>query len=79
MNGSALSAVRFAKIQQAAYYLAQRRGFEPGHELDDWVAAEREIRQLLEPRSADDLDTLAEPDDDDARRWSLSAAEQDIG
>jgi len=30
-------------IERAAYLRAERRGFEPGHELDDWCAAEREI------------------------------------
>jgi Protein of unknown function (DUF2934) len=33
-------------IAEAAYYLAKRRGFAPGHELDDWLAAEGEIKQL---------------------------------
>ena len=31
------------RIRQAAYAAAERRGFEPGHETDDWLAAEREI------------------------------------
>ena len=26
-----------------AYYRAEKRGFEPGHEMDDWLEAEREI------------------------------------
>jgi len=30
-------------IAAAAYQRAQRRGFEPGHELEDWLAAEAEI------------------------------------
>lgn len=30
----------------AAYYLAAERRFVPGHELDDWLAAERQIRAL---------------------------------
>jgi hypothetical protein len=30
-------------ISEAAYYHAQARGFEPGHELEDWVAAEQEV------------------------------------
>jgi DUF2934 family protein len=33
-------------IAEAAYYLAERRNFEPGHELEDWVAAESEIQHL---------------------------------
>jgi hypothetical protein len=30
-------------ISEAAYYRAQRRGFAPGSELDDWLGAEAEI------------------------------------
>jgi hypothetical protein len=30
-------------IAEAAYCRAQRRGFAPGHELDDWLAAEKQI------------------------------------
>ena len=35
-------------IEEAAYYRAEQRGFAPGHELDDWVAAEAEVRRRLE-------------------------------
>lgn len=48
--------IRIAEIEQAqravdqhkmiaiaAYLRAEQRGFEPGHELDDWLTAEREI------------------------------------
>lgn len=38
---------RTARIAQAAYFRAQQRGFEPGFELEDWLAAEREIDALL--------------------------------
>jgi hypothetical protein len=31
------------RVAEAAYFLAQRRGFEPGRELEDWVAAEAQI------------------------------------
>ena len=30
-------------ISEAAYYRAKRRGFAPGHELEDWVQAEAEV------------------------------------
>jgi hypothetical protein len=30
-------------IAEAAYYRAKERGFEPGHELEDWVEAESEV------------------------------------
>lgn len=31
------------QIAIAAYFKAQSRGFEPGHELEDWLAAEAEV------------------------------------
>ena len=34
-------------IGEAAYYIAEQRGFEPGHELDDWLAAEAQIHDQL--------------------------------
>jgi hypothetical protein len=30
-------------IAEAAYYRAERRGFVPGHALEDWLEAEREF------------------------------------
>jgi Protein of unknown function (DUF2934) len=30
-------------ILEAAYYRAKQRGFEPGHELEDWIQAEAEV------------------------------------
>lgn len=34
---------RNARIAELAYYKAEQRNFEPGYELDDWLAAEREF------------------------------------
>jgi len=34
-------------IAEAAYFRAERRGFQPGRELEDWLAAEIEIDALL--------------------------------
>jgi hypothetical protein len=31
------------RISRRAYEIAQQRGFEPGHELEDWLQAEREL------------------------------------
>jgi len=31
------------RIATAAYFLAEQRHFEPGHELEDWLTAERRI------------------------------------
>ena len=30
-------------IAKAAYYLSEQRGFEPGHEVEDWIAAEARV------------------------------------
>lgn len=38
---------RLAMISEAAYYKAEKRQFAPGHEAEDWAAAEREIDELL--------------------------------
>lgn len=39
--------VRRAMIAEAAYYHAERRGFAPGDELEDWLQAEAEVDALL--------------------------------
>jgi hypothetical protein len=36
-------------ISEAAYYLAQKRGFLGKHALDDWLAAEQQVRQAISP------------------------------
>jgi len=43
---------RRAMIAEAAYYRAQRRGFEPGHALEDWLQAEVEVERTLAPHWA---------------------------
>ena len=40
-------------IGKAAYYRAERRGFIPGFDLDDWLAAELEIEGLLQKTPTD--------------------------
>jgi hypothetical protein len=34
---------RRVMIAEAAYYMAERRGFESGHELEDWLLAESQL------------------------------------
>lgn len=43
-------AERMKMIAEAAYYLAQKRGFSGGNELSDWVAAEKQVDSLLSKR-----------------------------
>jgi hypothetical protein len=38
---------RQSMIAQAAYFRAERRNFAPGHEVEDWVAAEGEVDRKL--------------------------------
>ena len=38
---------RHQLIAQAAYYHAEQRSFEPGHELEDWLTAEAEIEMKV--------------------------------
>lgn len=45
-------AERLQMVAQAAYFRAERRGFAPGGECDDWVQAEREIDELLRSSAA---------------------------
>ena len=41
---------RHDRIAQRALEIARERGFEPGHELDDWLQAEREIVAIEGPQ-----------------------------
>jgi hypothetical protein len=55
---------RGRRIAEAAYYRAERRGFEPGHELEDWLAAEAEIvNHGLEPTATRDEEAIRADDD----------------
>jgi hypothetical protein len=34
-------------VAQAAYFRAEKRGFAPGAELQDWIEAEAEVMRLI--------------------------------
>jgi hypothetical protein len=42
----AVAANHYDVIAKMAYYAAERRGFTPGFELDDWLTAEREVEKM---------------------------------
>lgn len=44
------SAEREEMVRTAAYYRAERRGFAPGYEWEDWLAAEAEVSALAGPQ-----------------------------
>lgn len=41
--------IRSRRIRELAYLKAEKRGFTPGHELEDWRAAEDEVDEALRP------------------------------
>ncbi|SMF97800.1 Protein of unknown function [Methylomagnum ishizawai] len=45
--GPSFEAELMRRISECAYLKAEQRGFEPGHEMDDWLAAEAEVRAAL--------------------------------
>lgn len=42
-TNAALSPEERERIAKRAYEIAAQRGFHPGHEMEDWLQAEREI------------------------------------
>ena len=36
-------------IAEAAYFIAEKRRFVGEHSLDDWLAAEQQVRQVISP------------------------------
>ena len=38
---------RLSLIAEAAYFKAEKRGFEPGHEEADWLQAEQELAEIM--------------------------------
>ncbi|GAO37412.1 hypothetical protein SCT_2834 [Sulfuricella sp. T08] len=42
---SAMEETTRLMIEEAAYFLAEKRGFKPGYELADWLQAEAQIRK----------------------------------
>jgi hypothetical protein len=52
-------------ISEAAYYLAEKRGFPGDHSLDDWLVAEQQVRHVISP-------TPSEGTMNDTTRQSMS-------
>jgi len=44
-------AERQRMIAEAAYYIAEKRGFAPGQDVQDWAAAEKKIDAQLRQQS----------------------------
>jgi hypothetical protein len=52
-------------ISEAAYYLAQKRGFSAGSAVEDWLLAELQIKEILSGRQ--DTGRTAQPAHGDSR------------
>jgi hypothetical protein len=48
-------------IAEAAYHLAEKRGFLGEHSLDDWLAAEQQVRQVISEVTVNDITRQNEP------------------
>ena len=46
-QATAISPGAVASIAKAAYFRSESRGFAPGREVEDWLAAEEEVDQRL--------------------------------
>jgi hypothetical protein len=44
---SLLEEMRRSMVAEAAYYIAESRRFESGHEVQDWLLAEKQIDDAL--------------------------------
>ncbi len=50
---------RYQMIAMGAYFCAERRGFAPGAELADWLAAEAEVDRVLSQRGVEPIRRMA--------------------
>ena len=44
------ASLRHDMIERAAYLRAEQRGFAPGFEVDDWLAAEADVDSIIRER-----------------------------
>ncbi|HAJ92510.1 MAG TPA: DUF2934 domain-containing protein [Gammaproteobacteria bacterium] len=47
VSSAAFATERHRMIAEAAYYQAEKRGFQSGHALLDWLEAEKDVDRLL--------------------------------
>jgi hypothetical protein len=64
LEAASRAALRQAMIADAAYFRAEKRGFAPGHEFEDWLAAEIEVA------NAQQLTTVSPGEEVGSRRVS---------
>jgi hypothetical protein len=50
-NGQPTPEQLYRMIQETAYFKAKARHFAPGHEVQDWIEAEAEVRRRIDSRA----------------------------
>ena len=50
-DGSPTPEQLYRLIQETAYFKAKARNFAPGHEVQDWIEAEAEVRRRIDSRA----------------------------
>jgi Protein of unknown function (DUF2934) len=69
-------------IAEAAYYLAQKREFPGEHSLDDWLAAEQQVRLVISPMPSEvTMSDTTRPNSPEPNTKALHATEKagDVG
>ncbi|MDP2109377.1 MAG: DUF2934 domain-containing protein [Thiobacillus sp.] len=66
---------REAMLREAAYYHCMKRGHTPGHDLDDWLAAEAELERRTPERIASESAEF--PPDIEVQQSSVHGARMD--
>ena len=66
---------REAMIREAAYYHYAQRGYAPGHDLDDWLAAEAELERIASEQAASEFAEF--PPDTEMQQSSVHGAGKD--
>jgi hypothetical protein len=61
---------REARISEAAFFKAAARAFAPGHEWEDWLAAEKEIDGTSKETGQANTSSEALRPDPNSRIWS---------
>ena len=51
------NSARDEEIRRRAYEIYLERGEQPGHELDDWLQAERELERLVLAQASREADS----------------------
>ena len=66
---------REAMIREAAYFHYAQRGYAPGHDLDDWLAAEAELERFTAEQPESELTEF--PPDIEMQQSSVHGAGKD--